>query len=114
MFKAAILVFLITAIGGIVLAALHIKKKDAPIPLAILHGLLGATGLVILILGVTRSASPGLAGVALAFYVVAALGGFVLFAMHLKKKLLPVPLIAVHALLAITGTVLLVLSQING
>lgn len=114
MFKAAAVVFMVGAIGGILLATLHIRKKDAPIPLAILHGLIAATGLSLLILGVARSASAGLAGVALGIYLVAALGGFVLFAVHLKKKPLPVPLIAIHALLAVTASTLLLISQIRG
>jgi len=55
---------------------------------------------VVLIIGVTQMALAGLAGVALVIFVIAALGGFVLFAMHLKKKLLPSALIVVHGLLA--------------
>ncbi len=77
--------------------------------MALIHGLLAAAGLVVLIIGVTQMALAGLAGVALVIFVVAALGGFVLFAMHLKKKLLPSALIVVHGLLAVVAFVVLLI-----
>src|SRR5215470_16841034 len=101
MLVVAALLFALAALVGIILAALHLKKKDAPIPLALVHGLAAAVGLVLLIIVVVQMSSAGLAGVALAIFVIAALGGFVLFAMHLMRKKLPPGLIAVHGLLAV-------------
>jgi len=69
------------------------------------HGLAAAVGLVLLIIAVVHMSSAGLAGVALAIFVIAALGGFVLFAMHLTKKPLPPALIAVHGLVAVAAFV---------
>ncbi|PYK66074.1 MAG: hypothetical protein DME50_06665, partial [Verrucomicrobia bacterium] len=89
MFVVAAVLFALAALGGIILAALHLTTKSAPVPLALLHGLLAAAGLVLLIIGVTQMASAGLPGIALVIFIIAALGGFVLFAIHLKTRPLP-------------------------
>ena len=109
MLEVAAVLFALAALAGIILAALHLKTKGAPIRLAVIHGLLAAAGLVLLIIGVTQMASAGLAGVALVIFVIAALGGFVLFAMHLKKKMLPSALIVVHGLVAVVAFVVLLI-----
>jgi len=73
------------------------------------HGLAAAVGLVLLIIAVTQMPSAGLAGVALVIFLIAALGGFVLFAMHLMRKPLPRGLIFVHGLAAVVAFVLLLI-----
>jgi hypothetical protein len=110
MFVVAAVLFALAALGGIILAALHLTTKSAPVPLALLHGLLAAAGLVLLIIGVTQMASAGLPVVALVIFIIAALGGFVLFAMHLKHKPLPGGLIVVHGLLAVAAFIILLVS----
>ncbi|HEY4255745.1 MAG TPA: hypothetical protein VGM66_00840 [Candidatus Udaeobacter sp.] len=109
MLVAAAVLFALAALGGIILATLHLKKNDAPIPLALIHGLAAAVGLVLLIIAITQMPSAGLAGVALAIFVIAALGGFVLFAMHLMKRSLPRGLLFLHALAAVVAFVLLLI-----
>src|SRR5438552_7734983 len=98
MLAVAAVLFALAALGGIILAAMHLKKNDAPIPLALIHGLAAAVGLVLLIIAVTQMPSAGLAGVALLIFIIAALGGFVLLAMNLMKKPLTRELMFVHAL----------------
>ena len=79
-----------------------------------MHGLAAAVGLVLLIIAVVQMSSAGPAGVALAIFVIAALGGFVLFAMHLAKKSLPRGLIFVHGLAAVVAFVVLLVSLLRG
>ena len=110
MLIAAVILFALAALFGIILATLHLKTKGAPIPLALLHGLLAAVGLVLLIIAVVQMSSAGLVGVALAIFVIAALGGFVLFAMHLMKKSLPGGLIFVHGLAAVVAFIILLIA----
>jgi hypothetical protein len=107
MLGVAVVLFALAALLGITLAAKHLKNKNAPISLALVHGLAAAVGLVLLIIAVTQMPSAGLAGVALAIFVIAAIGGFILFAMHLAKKLLPGGLIFLHGLLAVVAFVVL-------
>src|SRR5262245_55529180 len=113
MLKIAVVLFALAALGGIILASWHLKTKNAPIPLALLHGLLAAAGLVLLITAVVQMASAGLAGVALVIFIIAALGGFVLFAMHLKKRPLPGGLIVVHGLVAVVAFIVLLVGLLH-
>ncbi len=109
MLVVAAVLFALAALGGIILATLLLKKNDAPVSLALVHGLAAAVGLVLLIIVVTQMPSTGLAGVALVIFLIAALGGFVLFAMHLMRKPLPRGLIFVHGLAAVVAFVLLLI-----
>ena len=110
MLNLAILVFAITALGGLVLAALHFRGKHRPFPLALVHLLGGATGLVLLLLPVLQDRVPSQARQALGLFVVAALGGFVLLSFRLRKKNLSSPVVVIHALVAVAAFVLLVLA----
>jgi len=87
-----------------------LKNKNAPIPLALLHGLLAAVGLILLIIAVVQMSSAGLVGVALAIFIIAALGGLVLFAIHLRKRPLPNGLIVIHGLVAVIAFIVLVVA----
>jgi len=103
----ALVLFGVAALGGLVLVFLRVGNKPLPLPLALLHGLLAASGLVLLALSVFDSAAAGGARVALGLFVLAAIGGFVLFSFHLRKKQLPMGVVMVHALVAIAGFLLL-------
>lgn len=108
MWMTALVLFAIAAVGGVALAGMRLSGRELPpMGLAIVHGLFAAAGLVVLILGVMQSAAAGTAGIALAIFLVAALGGFLLFSYHLRKRALPVPLVAVHGLVAVAGFVTL-------
>lgn len=107
MMQAAIGLLALSALGGLVLAVKHIKNGTAPIPLALVHGLLGAAGLVTYVLLVLRTGLTPLTLTSLGLLVTAALGGFVLFAMHLKGRTLPKGIIVLHALLAVGGFLIL-------
>jgi|GEM_PF-180722 len=99
----AAILFAIGALGGLYMAVLSFQGKSLPVPVAALHGLLGATGLVLLIVGVLAGMGGGLARYALIILVVAALGGFYLLSFHIKKQRHPKAVIVIHALVAVTG-----------
>ena len=88
-------------------AIMHFRGKDRPFPLAILHGLLAASGLVLLLLAVTGGAAPENAKLALILFVVAALGGFLRFAYHLQKKRLPSAVVVIHGGVAVAAFLIL-------
>lgn len=103
----ALIVFAIAALGGIVLAAHVLRGKFAPWAISVLHALLGATGLILLICQVVQG-SPGTRVLAaLALFIVAALGGFFLATLHLKKTLPPKGVVFLHAGLAIVAFLIL-------
>lgn len=109
MFTYAVVMFAVAALGGATLAYMRIVKKDVSMPLAIVHGIFAATGLVLLILGLIRMGGSGI-GAALAIFLIAAIGGFVLFSFHLRSRPLPVPLVLIHGAAAVVAFVLLLLS----
>lgn len=106
MLTYAVILFALGAAGGLYVASRHLKGNPPSIGLALLHGVLGAAGLVCLVLFVLK-AGNNLATLALVLFVLAALGGFVLFAKHLKGRPLGKGLITGHALVAVIGFVLL-------
>lgn len=103
MLTYALLIFAIAAVGGLVLAASVLRGKLAPWALSIVHAVLGATGLVLLVVTVLQGAAPGRATAALGLLVVAALGGFYLASIHLRGKIAPKAVVFVHAGVAVVG-----------
>ncbi len=103
MLTYAVIVFAVAALGGLVLAAHVLRGRLAPWALSLLHALLGATGLVLLLLGVMGGSGAGRALAALALLVIAALGGFYLASIHLRKAIAPKAVVFVHAGVAVAG-----------
>lgn len=103
MLTNALIVLAITAVGGLLLASKILMGKQPPWFVSIVHALLGATGLVMLIMVVLEGSQSGRVTAALALLVVAALGGFYLASIHLKGKLAPKGVLVVHAGVAVAG-----------
>ncbi len=99
----AAVLFALGALGGLFMAARSFSGQSIPVPVAVLHGVLGATGLVLLLIGVLAGMGGGTARIALIVLVVAALGGFFLLSFHVKKERHPKAVIVVHALVAVVG-----------
>jgi hypothetical protein len=109
MLKIAVLIFAIGALGGLVLASSVLRGRLAPWALSILHMLLGATGLVLTALVVLggSDAGKGMVPIALLILVVAALGGFYLASIHVKKVVASRGVVFTHAGIAVIGFLLL-------
>lgn len=105
MLTYAILVFVIAALGGLVMATRVLRGQFAPWPLSLLHAALGAIGLVMLL----YLAATGTGGVILPLVVLvaAALGGFYLAFLHTRKTVAPRPVVLVHAGVAVVGVAIL-------
>jgi hypothetical protein len=112
--QLALILFGLAALGGIVLAVIRLRGTEIPpTNLALLHGAIAAAGLVALIVAVVNAEVPAQARIALGGFVIAALGGFALFSFHLRRKALPIPLICIHAVVAIISFVILLLAVIG-
>lgn len=107
MLTPALIVFAIAALGGIVLAAHVLRGKFAPWAVSILHALLGAAGLVLLLVQVVQGTAAGRVVAALGLFVVAALGGFFLATLHARRTLPPKAVVVLHAGLAVAGFLVL-------
>ena len=112
MLQTAVLLFLVTAAGGLVMAGIRLfRKHNPPAWLSMVHGLLAATGLTLVAYAALMLDAPPPAGWAALLFVVAAGGGA---AMNLlwqwKGRPLPVGLMIVHALLAVVALGMLVVA----
>jgi hypothetical protein len=103
MLTYALIVFAVAALGGLGLASSVLRGKLAPWAISILHALLGATGLVLLIVIVLQGQGAGRVTAALGILVLAALGGFYLASLHLRRQVAPKAVVFVHAGLAVAG-----------
>jgi hypothetical protein len=109
MIFAAVVVLGLAALGGLTLAG--IRLAGTPLPptwIALVHGAVAATGLVLLISVVIGHDVDQLVKVALGVFVLAALGGATIFlGFHMRNRALPIPLVLGHGLIAVTGYILL-------
>ena len=110
--QAAAIVLGLAALGGLTLAV--IRLRGAPWPptwMALGHGAVAVVGVGLLIYAAATTGIPQTAQIALGIFILAALGGAVLFlGFHRAGKPLPIPLVIGHGLVAATGFVLLLLS----
>jgi hypothetical protein len=112
MLQTATILLAVTALGGLLMAGIRFSRKhNPPAWLAMLHGLLAASGLTLLVYAVCTMSVPPMATLALALFLLAAAGGAVMsLAYKWRQRLLPAWLVVAHALAAVTAFVLLVLA----
>ncbi len=103
MLMYALIVLAIGAVGGLVMATRVLRGHFAPWALSVLHALLGATGLVLLILLMLQGSPPQRVLVGFGLLLLAALGGFFLASFHLRRALPPKAVVLIHAGAAVAG-----------
>lgn len=116
MLRTAVVLLAITALGGLVMAGMRFSgRPHPPSAVAMLHGLLAASGLtLILYAGLTRGLPSG-AWFGLVLLLAAVAGGLVLnLRYHWEKRELPVGLVLGHAAIAAIGLVVFAVSAWNG
>jgi hypothetical protein len=114
LFRTAIVLLALTAVGGLLLAGIRFSGKQPPTTVAMLHGLLAASGLTLLLYGAFTAGLPGNAWLGIVLLLAAALGGMVLnLRYHWNRELLPIWFVLVHAAIAVAGFLVLALSVWN-
>ncbi|SDK78552.1 hypothetical protein SAMN05192566_2404 [Methylophilus rhizosphaerae] len=103
MFSYTLIVLVIAAVGGLVLAAHVLRGQLAPWPLSLIHALFGATGLILLIILLLQGNASQKVIIGFVLLLIAALGGFFLASFHLRKKLPPKAVVIIHAGVAVAG-----------
>ena len=103
MLTYALICFALGAMGGLVLAAHVLKGKFAPWAVSVLHALLGASGLLLLVVLVVQGTASSRVMAALGLLVLAALGGFYLASLHLRRAIPPKGVVFMHAGVAVAG-----------
>jgi glucose uptake protein GlcU len=111
----SISLFAIAAAGGLVMAGVRaFADRNPPAWLAMAHGLLAGAGLTLLLFAAFTVGLPAHALWALIALVIAALGGvFLNLGYQEKRALLPKPVMYLHALIAVTGFVLLLVAALD-
>lgn len=110
--QTAAILFGLAALGGLAMVGIRVSQnKNPPTALAVGHGLIAATGLVVLLYqAFTETDVKTLVQVSIGVFVVAALGGIAMFALfHLKGRQIPIAFMIVHGAIAAAGLVLLLL-----
>lgn len=112
MLTASIVLFLYAALSGLVMAVRIFSGAKPWAPLALGHGILSATALVLALLVAVAS---GVAAIEYGFavLVLAALGGFFLLGFHLRGKPHPWVIVVLHGLLALGGVGCLVFALLH-
>lgn len=109
MVKVATWLFLLAALGGLVMAGIRFGSgRNPPVLIPYLHGLLAGAGLTLLLYAAWIGTVPTLVTIAIVLLLVAAAGGSVLNLMyHWRQVPIPKGLTIAHILLAATGVALL-------
>ena len=108
----AVILFLIAAVGGLYMAARIFGGFVPPMAVALAHGALAATALVMVIMAAMAPDAAPLVKYGAGILFVAALGGFFLLSFHLRKAPHPKGVVVVHALVAVAGVGCLLLTLI--
>lgn len=103
MLTTALVLFALGALGGLIMAVRIFNNQTIPAILAVGHGLLVASGLILLLIDVLNGVGGTIAQISLGVLLVAALGGFYLLTFHIRKSAHPRGMVVIHALAAVVG-----------
>lgn len=106
MLITTIILFALAAVLGLILITKVLKDEETPKAVVYSHGAAAATALVLLIIAYMNQGTSLLL-TSLLIFIVAALGGFVMFGRDISGKRFPKWLAVVHGLAAITAFVFL-------
>ena len=104
-----IILFAVAALAGLSLLVPILQGKTPSRPFVFIHGGVAAVALVMLILQYMQVGNT-VPQISVILFVVAALGGFVLFARDLQKKPIPKVLALIHAGAAVVAFLILLFS----
>jgi hypothetical protein len=115
MLRSGVVMLALTALGGLLAAGIRFSgRPHPPSPLAMLHGLLAASGLTLVLYVAVVNGLPGGAWIGLIALLAAVLGGLILnLGYHWKNQPLPIWLVLVHAAVAAIGLIVLTLDVWN-
>ena len=113
MIVTSIVLFLVAALFGLYIAARVFGGNLPPWIAVILHGLLAASGLLVLLYALFIGAQPAIVTIGAVLLVIAAFGGFFMFSYQLRKALPPKNIVVIHALAAVLGVVCLLANAIG-
>jgi hypothetical protein len=108
MLIASIVFFALAAVAGLTILVSWLKQKNASRAVIYTHGLLAAAALVLLAV-FSFNQPEHFPTYSLVLFILAALGGFYMFARDLRGKSSPMAIAGIHAFLAVAGFVMLLI-----
>ena len=108
MINISIALFALSAVLGMTILVKWLTKKEASKAVIYSHGLVAATALVLLVVYAIQN-PENFPQTSIVLFVIAALGGFYMFIRDIQKKASPLAIAFIHALLAVTGLITLLL-----
>ena len=115
MLRTAVVLLAITALGGLLMAGMRFTGRPHPPSfIAMVHGLLAASGLTLILYAAFTTGLPGGAWLGVILLLAAVLGGLVLnLRYHWERLELPIWLVLVHAAAAAIGLVVFAIATWN-
>lgn len=110
---AAIVLFIIAAIFGLVVLTAVLKNEPTPKLAVFIHGPLAAIALIIIIVYAFMSNVQPLLLTSIILFILAALGGLTLFTIDMKKRPIPKTLAVLHPILAVAALVILIIYAVQ-
>lgn len=101
MLYVAMIFIILAALLGVYLLSFILQNKNTPKGVALTHGPLAATGLIILIIYALLYKPAPI--ISIGFFILAALGGIILFSRDILGKSLPKWLALGHGITALIG-----------
>jgi len=108
MIYLSIALFALSAVLGLTILLKWLSKQQASQTVIYSHGVIAATALIILAWYSLQN-PENFPKASIILFVIAAIGGFYLFFRNLKQQTGPLPVAFIHALLAVSAFVLLLL-----
>jgi hypothetical protein len=108
MIYLAIALFAVSAALGLTILIKWLTKKNAPKSVVYSHGIVAASALLLLI-GYALQHPDHFPKISIVIFVIAAIGGFYMFIRSMNNKTSPLIIAFVHALLALSGFISLLL-----
>lgn len=112
MLRTAACLFVLTALGGLLMAWIRFGgKRNPPIWITMAHGLLAGAGVTLLAYATFTASVPRTAVIALVLFLIAAAGGVLMnLRYEWNRQLLPAPLLVGHASIAVIALVLVLVA----
>lgn len=115
MITVSIVLLAIAELGGVVLESFRFRKRHLPLGLALAHGFYATACVLVLVAAAAIAATAVTRGnIALILFILAAMGGAVLFSYHVRKRPWPIFMVFGHGSLAGFAFILLVTHLVAG
>lgn len=109
MLIAAIILFIIAAIFGLIILTAILKNNPTPKTIVFTHGPIAATALILVLIYLYYGPKDQLLITSAVLFILAALGGITLFTIDMSNKKIPKLLAVGHPILAVIALITLII-----